>query len=122
MLKPGMYATAKVTARAVADALLVPREAVIDTGTRQIVFVTDADGHFDPRLVRTGLSGGGDTVQVLEGLAPGERVVTSGQFLLDVESRTTEAIQKLRRSKSGQGSQMSAGGMRSAGADVESAK
>lgn len=99
LLRPGMYATVKVTARPVADALLVPREAVIDTGTRQIAFVVaDADGHFDPRRVRTGLSGDDGKVQVLEGLAPGERIVTSGQFLMDVESRTTEAIQKLRRS------------------------
>jgi Cu(I)/Ag(I) efflux system membrane fusion protein len=97
-LRPGMYATAKITARAVSDALLVPKEAVIDTGTRQLAFVADGDGHFDPRKVRTGLSGDGEKLQILQGLAPGEMVVTSGQFLMDVESRTTEAIQKLRKS------------------------
>ena len=97
-LRPGMYATAKITTRAVADALLVPKEAVIDTGTRQIAFVADGEGHFDPRKVRTGLSGDGEKLQILEGLAPDEMVVTSGQFLMDVESRTTEAIEKLRKS------------------------
>ena len=96
-LRPGMYATAKIITRPVADALLVPREAVLDTGTKQIAFVAEGDGHFDPRKVRTGLAGDGGKVQILEGLAPGEAVVTSGQFLMDVESRTTEAIEKLRR-------------------------
>jgi RND family efflux transporter MFP subunit len=96
-LSPGMYATANIVTKPVADAVLVPREAVIDTGTRQIAFVAESQGHFDPRKVRMGLLGDGDRVEILEGLAPGERVVTSGQFLMDVESRTTEAIDKLRR-------------------------
>jgi Cu(I)/Ag(I) efflux system membrane fusion protein len=95
-LHPGMYATANIVTRPVADAVLVPREAVIDTGTRQIAFVVQSEGHFDPRKVRMGLAGDDDKVQILEGLAPGETVVTSGQFLMDVESRTTEAIDKLR--------------------------
>jgi Cu(I)/Ag(I) efflux system membrane fusion protein len=95
-LRPGMYATVRIVSRAAADAVLVPREAVIDTGTRQIAFVAGAEGHFDARPVRTGLAGEGGQLQILEGLKPGESVVTSGQFLMDVESRTTEAIQKLR--------------------------
>ncbi len=97
-LSPGMYATANILTQPVSDAVLVPREAVIDTGTRQIAFVALAEGHFEPRKVRMGVMGDDDRVQILEGLAPGETVVTSGQFLLDVESRTTEAIDKLRRS------------------------
>jgi RND family efflux transporter MFP subunit len=95
-IHPGMYATAKIITKPVADAVLVPREAVIDTGIRQIAFVAEPDGHFDPRKVRMGLTGDGDMVQIVEGLAPGETVVTSGQFLMDVESRTAEAIDKLR--------------------------
>jgi Cu(I)/Ag(I) efflux system membrane fusion protein/cobalt-zinc-cadmium efflux system membrane fusion protein len=97
-LSPGMYATANILTKPVADAVLVPREAVIDTGTRQIAFVVMAQGHFEARKVRMGVIGDDDRVQILEGLAPGETVVTSGQFLLDVESRTTEAIDKLRQS------------------------
>lgn len=97
MLKPGMYATVRIVARPVADVVLAPRESVIDTGTRQIAFVAESDGHYDPRRVKVGLVGDDDRVQILEGLNVGERVVTSGQFLMDVESRTTEAIQKLRR-------------------------
>ena len=94
-LRPGMYATAEIKSQPVADAILAPREAVIDTGDRQIAFVADVNGHFLPRKVRMGLFGDDDRVQILEGLAPGEMVVTSGQFLMDVESRTIEAAQKL---------------------------
>ncbi len=109
-LSPGMYATANIITNPVADAVWAPREAVIDTGTRQIAFVALPDGHFEPRKVRMGLMGDDDRVQILEGLAPGETVVTSGQFLLDVESRTTEAIDKLRQSStSANGQPMSEG-------------
>ena len=97
-LSPGMYATANIITKPLPDAVWVPREAVIDTGTRQIAFVVVSQGHFEPRKVRMGLVGDDDRVQILEGLVPGETVVTSGQFLLDVESRTTEAIDKLRQS------------------------
>lgn len=94
-LKPGMYATADIVTQPVADAILCPREAVIDTGIRQIVFIAEGNGHFSPRKVRMGLGGDNDQVQIVKGLAPGETVVTSGQFLMDVESRTIEATQKL---------------------------
>jgi Cu(I)/Ag(I) efflux system membrane fusion protein len=95
-LKPGMYATVNIITKPIDDALLVPREAVIDTGTRQFAFVAESAGHFDPRNVHMGLSGDDDQVQILDGLNVGETVVTSGQFLLDVTSRTTEALQKIR--------------------------
>jgi hypothetical protein len=97
-LRPGMYASAAIVTHPLMDAIQVPRESVIDTGTRQIAFVAKADGHFEPHLVHMGVVGDNDTVQILDGLSPGETVVTSGEFLLDVESRTTEAIQKLRSS------------------------
>jgi hypothetical protein len=94
LLKPGMYAAALIHTPAVPDALLVPQTAIIDTGTRQVAFVEEAAGHFSPRQLTTGLAGDDDQVQVLSGLAPGDLVVTSGQFLMDVESRTREAAQK----------------------------
>ena len=94
VLRPGMYASASIHAILTDRAILVPREAVIDTGTRQIVFVSTPGGRFDPRLVRLGADSEAGVIQVLEGLAPGEIVVTSGQFLLDAESRLREAIQK----------------------------
>ncbi|MDB5357363.1 MAG: Cation efflux system protein CusB [Phycisphaerales bacterium] len=100
-LKPGMYAQADIITQPVPDTILCPREAVIDTGTRQIAFIAEGNGHFSPRRVRTGLSGDDDQVQIVEGLAPGEMVVTSGQFLMDVESRTIEATQKLSEGATG---------------------
>lgn len=93
-LRPGMYATARIEAEAGDEILLVPREAVIDTGDRQITFVAMGEGRFEPRTLKTGLSSSDGMIQVLEGLEPGEEVVTSGQFLLDAESRMREAIQK----------------------------
>jgi RND family efflux transporter MFP subunit len=94
LLKPGMYASADIKTQPAAAAILAPREAVIDTGVRQIVFVATGDGHFQPRIVHTGIMGDDDMVQILDGIAPGETVVTSGQFLMDVESRTIEATRK----------------------------
>lgn len=95
-LKPGMYATVRLDAQLADRAVLVPREAVIDTGDSQLAFVAQAGavGRFEPRKVKMGLSADDGMVQIIEGLAPGEAVVTSGQFLLDSESRLREAIQK----------------------------
>lgn len=93
-LRPGMYATVQITAELADEAVLVPREAVIDSGTRQIAFLALARGHFEARAVKMGVMAPNGMVQVLEGLAPGETVVTSGQFLLDAESRMKEAIRK----------------------------
>jgi Cu(I)/Ag(I) efflux system membrane fusion protein len=95
-LKPGMYASVQMHATPIDDTVLVPGTAVIDTGTRQLAFVQESAGHFSPRLLTVGLAGDDDQVQVLSGLAPGETVVTSGQFLMDVESRRLEAAQKFR--------------------------
>lgn len=95
-LKPGMYATVNIVTQPLSDTVQVPREAVIDTGTRQIVFLAGDEGHFTPRQVQMGVAGDNDMVQIVSGLAPGETVVTSGQFLMDVESRTIEAIEKLK--------------------------
>jgi multidrug efflux pump subunit AcrA (membrane-fusion protein) len=88
-----MYATVEIQTATSQPTAIVPREAVIDTGRRQIAFVAEAAGRFAPRELELGLEAGGD-VQVLAGLTSGEQVVTSGQFLLDAESRLREAIQK----------------------------
>jgi len=94
-LRPGMYAQASIQTEPAKDAILIPQEALIDTGTRQLVFVALGDGHFAPRTVRAGIRGDDGNVQVLEGLKEGETVVTSGHFLMDVESRMNEALAKL---------------------------
>lgn len=93
-LRQGMYATVEILADAYREALVVPTEAVIDTGRRQLVFVSLGDGRFAPRDVTLGLPGQDGTVEVTAGLADGDAVVTSGQFLLDSESRLKEAVAK----------------------------
>ncbi len=104
-LRPGMYATVRTQSQLADRAVLAPREAIIDTGEKQMSFVALSVGRFEPRQVRMGLAGEDGMVQVLEGLAPGEAVVTSGQFLLDSESRLREAIQKFlsQRASAGKG-------------------
>lgn len=85
LLRPGMYGSAefKVAAR---QALTVARDAVVDTGTSQHVFVHTAQNVIEPRKVQIGarLS---DRIEVTRGLAPGDHVVTAGVFLIDSESR-----------------------------------
>lgn len=66
--------------------LTVPAEAVLDAGLRKTVFVDHGDGHLEPRPVETG-DRFGDRVEIVSGLKPGERIVTSGNFLIDSESQ-----------------------------------
>ncbi len=86
-LRPGMFAQVALGGDA-RPALLVPSEAVIRTGTRTIVMLATGDGRYHPAEVRAGREGGGQT-EILEGLAVGEKVVASGQFLLDSEASLT---------------------------------
>jgi len=100
VLKPDMYATVRIYTQAARDAMAVPSEAVIHSGKRQIVFVTRGDGKFEPREVKVGAESEDGYVQVISGLFDYEQVVVSGQFLLDSESRTREAIAKMRKVQS----------------------
>ena len=86
-LRPGMYAQVALGGTS-GTALLVPSEAVIRTGTRTLVMLATGIGRYQPAEVRTGREGGGQT-EILEGLAVGEKVVASGQFLLDSEASLT---------------------------------
>ncbi|GIW42714.1 MAG: hypothetical protein KatS3mg076_3291 [Candidatus Binatia bacterium] len=90
-LKPGMFATVFLRSEDRRKAILVPDVAVIDTGERAIAFVVRRPGVFEPREVVVGRRSEGNYLEVLSGLAPGETVVVSGQFLLDSESRIREA-------------------------------
>lgn len=96
VLREGMYAAVDLALDlpAAGDALVVPREAVIDTGLRRVVFVARGEGRFEPRDVELGPRGDGGLVSVQSGLASGEMVVVSGQFLLDAESRIREAVRR----------------------------
>ena len=84
-LVPGMFASIRLTPGARAQALLVPTEAVIQTGTRSVVMLALGDGKFSPVDVETGLDANGMT-EIRKGLAAGQKVVVSGQFLLDSEA------------------------------------
>lgn len=88
-LKPGMYATVELQIK-MGRALAVPESAVIDTGQRKIVFVSEGRGHFEPREVILGFKAD-SYYQVIDGLTDDEEVATSAQFLIDSESRLKAA-------------------------------
>lgn len=94
-LKPEMYANVFLNSRIDDNALVVPQEAVIDSGVKKIVFLSRGKGKFEPREVEIGVEGGDNTYQVLSGLVEGDEIVTSAQFMFDSESRLREAIQKM---------------------------
>ncbi len=94
-LKPGMYANINLQAESIEESVVIPQEAVIDSGVRKVVFVALEKGRFQPREITVGIEGNDHEIQVLAGLSAGERIVLSGQFLLDSESRLREAIQKM---------------------------
>jgi len=94
-LKPGMFATVYIQFRRKEDVLAIPTEAILHSGTRQIVFVSAGEGRFEPREITTGLVGDRHMTEALSGLSEGELVVASGQFLIDSESQLQEAIQKM---------------------------
>jgi multidrug efflux pump subunit AcrA (membrane-fusion protein)/YHS domain-containing protein len=85
VLRPDVFVDVELEVRLPA-ALTVPPDAVIDTGRRKTVFVDRGNGFFEPRAVETGWRLG-DRVEITRGLEPGERIVVSGNFLIDSESR-----------------------------------
>jgi Cu(I)/Ag(I) efflux system membrane fusion protein len=95
-LKPGMFVSVQITSELEPSALLVPDSAVLRSGEKNTVFVALPGGKFDPRTVALGPEAEHDQYEVVNGLQEGERVVTSGQFMLDSESQLREAIQKMR--------------------------
>lgn len=84
-LKPGMFASLVFAQGIGAKALLVPSEAVIRTGERSVVIVAESEGRFRPREVELGFDSGGKT-EIRKGLSEGDKVVVSGQFLIDSEA------------------------------------
>jgi len=94
VLFPNMFVDVEITAGDDADPIAVPDSAVIDSGTRKIVFLDLGEGRFEPREVRTGPRGNG-LVAILDGLAEGDRVVTAANFLIDAESNLKAALQSL---------------------------
>ncbi len=108
LLKPGMYANVQLITSA-SSALAVPADAVLDSGSEQVVFVALGEGYFEPRRVRTGRRV--DTrVEITEGLKEGDDVATGATFFLDSESQLQAAVR---------GSDAAAGAMPRAGAGQE---
>jgi Cu(I)/Ag(I) efflux system membrane fusion protein len=93
-LRPGMFAAAHFHGATQEQALTVPSEAVIKTGTRSVVIVADDGTHFRPVLVRVGAEQGGRS-EILQGLTAGQNVVASGQFLIDSEASLRGAFDNL---------------------------
>ncbi|MFI3221075.1 MAG: efflux RND transporter periplasmic adaptor subunit, partial [Methylococcales bacterium] len=94
LLKPDMFADVIIYADKQVNAVVIPVEAVVRSGTKNQVFVVQGAGKFEPREIITGLSSDGN-VTVLKGLKAGEEVVTSAQFLIDSESKLREATEKM---------------------------
>ena len=89
LLKPDQYGQVEIQTGG-ARRLMTPESAVLDSGDRQVVYVDLGNGNLQPRPVRVGERVGG-RVEILEGLKAGERIVTSGNFLLDSESQLKAA-------------------------------
>jgi RND family efflux transporter MFP subunit len=90
-IKPGMYAQVELQGSPLAETLLVPRTAVLQTGERTMVFHRMSNGQLHPMEVVTGLSSG-DQIQILSGLTEGTVVVSSATFLIDAESNLGAAM------------------------------
>ena len=103
MLKPGMYANLNIESQIEENAVAIPEEAVIFSGERAIAFIALGEGRFEPRDLQLGALSGDGYYAVQGGIHEGEEIVTSGQFLLDSESKLQEALQKmLSRNRSGE--------------------
>lgn len=89
-IKLGMYATITLEAPA-QNALTVPPDATLDSGTQQFVFVARGEGRYEPRAVKTGVRTA-DAVQILTGVSEGEQVASSALFLIDSESQLRAAL------------------------------
>ena len=93
-LVPGMFATINFAPAMKKKSLLVPTEALIRTGTRNVVIVGEGDGRFRSQEVKVGTESG-DQTEILSGVSAGERVVTSGQFLIDSEASLKGVMPRL---------------------------
>ena len=93
-LRPAMYAEVEIATGSDKPVVAVPDDAVIDTGTRQVVILDKGDGRFEPREVTVGARGNG-FVEIRAGLEVGARVVTAANFLIDAESNLKAALQSM---------------------------
>src|SRR5216683_3128276 len=100
-LKPGMYANVELSMPS-GMAVLVPTNAVLDSGKEQIVFVAKGDGYFEPRRVTVGRRSD-DQIQIVQGVKEGEQVATGATFFLDSESQLRASLQGYEAPQAGSG-------------------
>jgi len=93
-IRPDMYAEVIINSELNGKKLVIPYSAVIHSGTKEIVYVKGEENSYLPKEVTTGTIGDEDLIEILSGLDEGDFVVTSGQFMLDSESRLNEALSK----------------------------
>ena len=91
LLKPGMFAQVELSAATQGTVVTVPASAVIDSGTRQMVLISQGEGRFEPREVKLG-SRNDNYVEVLDGVKDGDKVVVAANFLIDAESNLKAAV------------------------------
>jgi Cu(I)/Ag(I) efflux system membrane fusion protein len=94
LLLPDMYAEAEIDTGSGQKVIAVPDSAVIDSGARQVVIIDRGEGKFEPRPVQLGRRGAG-YVEIKDGVAEGDAVVTSANFLIDAESNLKAALKGL---------------------------
>jgi len=100
LLKPNMYANIKLFGESKPNVLTIPMEALIRTSKGDRVVVSNDNGQFDVRPVSVGIESS-DQVEILSGLTSGEKVVVSGQFLIDSESNLKSSFERLKGQKEG---------------------
>jgi Cu(I)/Ag(I) efflux system membrane fusion protein len=93
-LKPNMYANVKIYGGARDDIIVIPLEALIRTGREERVVIALGEGRYTSRSVTAGMESG-DWVQIIKGIAPGDQVVTSGQFLIDSEASLKASMRRM---------------------------
>jgi Cu(I)/Ag(I) efflux system membrane fusion protein len=93
-LKPNMYANVKIYGGPRENIVVIPLEALIRTGREDRVVIDLGEGRFASRRVQAGMESG-DWVEIVSGIEPGDRVVTSGQFLIDSEASLKASLQRM---------------------------
>ena len=94
ILRPNMYADVVIESGGNQPVIAVPESALINGGMRQVAIVDKGEGRFEPREVKTGMRGDG-YVEVMDGIAEGDKVVVAANFLIDAESNLKAALQGL---------------------------
>ena len=93
-LKPNMFADVTIYGGAKRDAIIIPREALIRTGNDERVILSIGEGRFQPREVTAGIESG-EYIEIIKGLSVGDKIVTSGQFLIDSEASLKASIARM---------------------------